>query len=51
LNVFDEDKNKLIEFVMKESLDKVTALHCASQTGNEQIVALLLAVFGKENKS
>jgi polysaccharide export outer membrane protein len=36
--------------VIKEDIGKDTALHLASQTGNEQIVALLLDVFYNEDE-
>jgi ankyrin repeat protein len=44
LNTFsaEEEKDKLIEYVMKENDDKCTALHYASVNGHEEIVKLLL---------
>jgi len=42
LNTFKEEKQKLIEYVMKENdSQKRTALQLASQNGNEKIVKLL----------
>ena len=51
LNIFSEEKEKLIEYVMKEDDDmNVTALHLASLAGYEGIVKLLLNIFNeKEN--
>jgi len=49
LNSFKE-KDKLIEYVMKEDAQKRTALHYASQNGHEQIVNSLLDVFDKQHK-
>merc|ERR1711925_11759 len=50
LNVFnEEEKYKLIEYVMKKNEENHTSLHYASQNGHENIVNFLLNVFGKED--
>merc|ERR1712034_254206 len=51
LNIFgEEEKDKLIEYVMKEDYKKYTALHFASHEGHEEIVSLLLNQFYEEKK-
>merc|ERR1712034_220280 len=51
LNTFgEEEKDKLIEYVMQEDYKKYTALHNASKQGYEGIVKLLLNAFSEEEK-
>ena len=51
LNAFgEEQKDKLIEYVMKEDDQKYTALHDAAYNGHEGIVKLLLNAFNEEEK-
>merc|ERR1711925_31942 len=51
LNTFNEDeKDKLIEYVMKEDNINHTALHFASFMGHEEIVKLLLNTFNEDEK-
>merc|ERR1712034_285231 len=44
----EEEKEKLIEYVMKEDDDNYTALHYASVDGHEEIIFLLLNTFGQK---
>jgi len=51
LNTFhEEEKDKLIEFMMKEDNINHTALHLSSLKGHEKIVELLLNIFNEEEK-
>merc|ERR1712034_128146 len=43
----EKEKEKLIEYVMKEDQNKYTALHYAASNRAEETVNLLLNVFGK----
>jgi len=49
-SLLEEEKENLIEFVMKRNIGKFTALHLASKDGHEEIVKLLLNVFGEKEK-
>jgi len=49
--LLEEKKENVIEFVVKENqYGKFTALHFASKEGHEEIIKLLLNVFGEEDK-
>jgi len=50
LDVFIEEKDKLIQFVMKENENNVTALLLATKYGYEEIVKLLLDIFGENEQ-
>jgi len=55
LDVFGQDKKKLIEYVMKENKYKYTALHRATHygkayNGNENVIKLLLDVFSQDKE-
>jgi len=50
LDAFSEDKDKLIDYVMKGDERKFTVLHYAARVGGEGIVKLLLDVFSEEEK-
>merc|ERR1712034_136116 len=48
LNVFREEKEKLIEYVMKENENNLTALDFATYSGHTKIVKLLFTTFSGE---